>query len=247
MTARRAIADSVPLGNQMPRQRGVWRKGGKLNVDAQYGEAATVGVRKSAGGRDGGALNADRRSTLSAAAAKSLPRSADAFPPSPSCRPLTVAAGARSARRCGAAGRARERTGNAAPGSTPAAIQEETKAMGWHEDKLGRPRYSHRCDACDRSLYKVPSAPMLKHHVWDTVADPDHVLCAACMIRMLGCMPCLADLLPCLFNLLPANIGGRHTPHSWFDLVMSTEKPRPVLDDEWRELLGEVKQTRKHG
>jgi hypothetical protein len=122
---------------------------------------------------------------------------------------------------------------------------KEGRTMGWREDKLGRSRYRHRCDACGRSLNKVPSAPMLKDHVWDTVAETDQTLCASCIIRMLGYMPRLADLVPCLFNLLPANIGGRHTPHSWFDLVMSTEKPRPVPDDEWREVLAESKQTRK--
>jgi hypothetical protein len=103
--------------------------------------------------------------------------------------------------------------------------------MGWRKDKLGRWRYSHRCTACERSLNKVPPAPLLRDAVWNQVANKAELLCAPClferMTRVLGRDTRLADLHPCVFNLL-------HTPHSWFELFMITAKRPPRNIAEWR-------------
>jgi hypothetical protein len=104
-------------------------------------------------------------------------------------------------------------------------------------------RHSFRCTACDQSLDVVPLAPMLRDEVWNRIAHPRETLCTDCffarMVRVFDRMPCFADLLPCVFNLL-------HAPHSWLDLFISKEKQPPVLDDEWRAVLAEIKQTRKY-
>jgi hypothetical protein len=76
--------------------------------------------------------------------------------------------------------------------------------MGWRKDKLGRWRYSHRCDACRRSFSKVRIAPMLHDGVWLQIADEREHLCEPCARQRakyhLGRDITMADLTPVEFN-----------------------------------------------
>jgi hypothetical protein len=78
--------------------------------------------------------------------------------------------------------------------------------MGWNEDTLGRWRYRHRCDACDRSLYKVPIAPMLRDDVWRQIGEHHELLCLSCARQRakyrIGRDITVADLAPVPINFL---------------------------------------------
>ena len=104
--------------------------------------------------------------------------------------------------------------------AAPAAAEAQTGGvtMGWRKDKLGRWRYSHRCDACRRSFSKVRIAPMLHDGVWLQIADEREHLCEPCARQRakyhLGRDITMADLTPVEFNFaVPAlehgHLGAR--------------------------------------
>jgi hypothetical protein len=101
--------------------------------------------------------------------------------------------------------------------------------MGWRKDKLGRWRYSHRCDACERSLSKVECAPMLHDAVWFQIASKGDLLCEPCARQLakyyLGRDLTMADLRPCEFNLY------RSPP--WLDVLAPGNMTSAL--DEWCE------------
>lgn len=108
--------------------------------------------------------------------------------------------------------------------------------MGWRKDKLGRPRYSHRCDACRRSFGKVQIAPMLHDHVWLQIAGDRELLCERCTRQRakyhLGRDITLADLHPCRCNMY------RSPP--WF-AVLAPGNMTPELDAQWDGVFAEAR------
>jgi len=94
-----------------------------------------------------------------------------------------------------------------------------------------------KCEARQRSFRKVPMAPVLYDKIWLQLADKRETLCVECMLARAterGVGLDIASLRPC-----PANLF--HTPHSWFDLFMSTADSCPMA---WQSLMASRQCTR---
>lgn len=64
------------------------------------------------------------------------------------------------------------------------------------------------CEDCGKS----PNAPMLKHEVWEAIADKRTILCIRCTEQRLNRQIVMGDLLPCLGNDWGLALAKRFCP-----------------------------------